>query len=60
MRDINREIEVVESIISILNKCLIVHKDAKQPKQIASCESDIAKCQTELQKLLDERKMMLI
>jgi hypothetical protein len=59
MRDINREIEVVESIIRVLNKCLEVHKNAKQPKQIADCENDILKCQEALQKLLDERMMLI-
>jgi hypothetical protein len=60
MRDINREIEVVESIIKVLNRCLEVHKDAKQPKQISDCENDILKCQQELQKLINERLLMLI
>jgi hypothetical protein len=59
MRDINREIEVVESIIGVLNKCIAVYEHAKQPQQIANCLEDISKCKKELEKLIQEKKMML-
>jgi len=60
MRDLNKEIEVVESIIEVLNKCLAIHKQENHHKQVLSCLDDINICKKELQRLIEERKMMLI
>lgn len=51
MRDLNREIEVVENIIAVLNRCLAVHKHEKQRGSIASCLNDIRLCKRELRRL---------
>ena len=56
MKNINREIEVVENIIQLLNKCLVIAQSGRRQKEIASCKNDIRLCKKELNKLLKERE----
>ena len=58
MRDLNREIEVVENIISILNRCLEVHKLESKPKNVLSCLNDIRLCKKELRRLKAEKEQI--
>jgi hypothetical protein len=58
MRDLNREIEVVENIIEILNRCLVVHKLEKQASSVVSCLNDIRLCKKELKRLKAEKEQI--
>lgn len=58
MRDLNREIEVVENIISILNRCLEVHKLEKQATSVLNCLRDIRLCKKELRRLKAEKEQI--
>lgn len=58
MRDLNREIEVVENIISILNRCLEVHKLEGQAGSVLSCLNDIRLCKKELRRLKAEKEQI--
>jgi uncharacterized protein YktA (UPF0223 family) len=52
--DAIREIEVVENIISVLDKCFKMHIKTKQYIEASRCFRDIQKCKKELKRLKDQ------
>lgn len=60
MKEIEREIEVVESIIKVLNRCLAVNLTEKQIENIKNNIRDIDFCENELKRLIEVREAALV
>jgi hypothetical protein len=56
MKNIDREIEVVEAILNILNKCWALHDNENQPEQCEAVLNDISLVKQELRKLIESRE----
>lgn len=52
--DAIKEIEAVESILSVLEKCFRMHIKTKQYIEASRCFRDIQKCKKELKRLKDQ------
>lgn len=52
MREVKREIEVVENMIRILNNCLVLYVRKNELRNIKNTLKDIQLCKKELKKLI--------
>lgn len=50
----SNEIEVVQSILNVLNKCYLLHLQEHHFIQAAICKKDIIKVKKELKRLLNQ------
>jgi hypothetical protein len=56
MKEIIREIEVVENMIKLLKECLAISLSNKRKEEAKRTIQDIKLCETELQKLLLKKR----
>jgi hypothetical protein len=59
MKTVEREIEVVENIIRILNECLSISLKNKRKEEAKSTIKDIHMCKKELQRLKEQREALI-
>jgi hypothetical protein len=59
MKTVEREIEVVENIIRILNECLSISLKNKRKEEAKSTIKDIHLCKKELQRLKEQREALV-
>jgi hypothetical protein len=55
MRDLEKEIAVIENLIRLLKSCRTIAKNNNRIEEVISCNKDIETCQAELKKLLERR-----
>jgi hypothetical protein len=52
MRDLEKEIEVIKSMIDLLNRCLFISLKNNRIKEVKNTVKDIQLCKRELRKLI--------
>ena len=60
MKTVEREIEVVENIIRILNECLSISLKNKRKEEAKNTIKDIHMCKKELQRLKEQREALVV
>ena len=60
MKTVEREIEVVENIIRILNECLSISLKNKRKEEAKSTIKDIHMCKKELQRLKEQKEALVV
>ena len=56
IEDIQHEIEVLEAMIMVLNRCTVVFTNEKRFKSLKDNLKDLTLCKTELKKLIEARE----
>jgi ribosomal protein L16/L10AE len=51
MKDFEKEIQIVENMIRLLNQCLTIHLKKRQFKEVKRVLSDIRICKDEIKKI---------
>lgn len=54
--DIQKEIEVLEAMIKVLNRCTVVFKKEKKIESLKNNLMDLSKCKVELKKLIEAKE----
>lgn len=54
---VNKEIEVVQNLIRLLNECLTIAVINRRKDEIHAIKRDIEQCKTELKKLIEQREL---
>lgn len=54
--DIQKEIDVLHAMIRVLNRCTVVFSKEKKIESLKNNLMDLAKCKSELKRLIDERE----
>lgn len=54
--DIQKEIEVLQAMIKVLNRCTVVFKKEKKIESLKNNLMDLSKCKVELKKLIEAKE----